>query len=65
MSSAPAATPVTTPLVGFTVASAALELLHNPPPVVLPKSVVQFEQTVAEPVVVATVGKAFTARIMF
>ena len=60
----PAAIPVTNPVVGFTVANAALELLQTPPPVALLRSVVPFEQTVEAPPVVATVGSGLTVRVI-
>src|SRR5665213_1945213 len=56
----PAATPDTTPVDGFTVATAVLLLVHVPPASpLLAKGVVWFTQTVDEPLMVPGIGSAF------
>jgi len=60
MVAVPAATPPTTPL-EFTVATAALLLLHTPPDVASLSVVVRPEQTVSVPVMDAGVGVSTTA----
>ncbi len=56
----PAATPVTTPVVLFTVAMAVFELLQLPPVVASVRVVVLPTQTLVVPPIAATVGNAFT-----
>jgi hypothetical protein len=63
----PKLTPVTTPVAGSTVATAASLLLHAPVPpvnVVLDKVDVVVGQTVAAPVIVPAVGAALTVTVV-
>ena len=61
MVAVPAATPVTTPVPEFTVATAVLLLLQLPPLVpLLVNVVVDPAQTVEEPLIVPAFGAAFT-----
>ena len=59
----PAATPVTTPVLLFTVATDVVVLLQLPPIIVLLNVVVLPIQTLAVPVFAATVGFAFTTTV--
>jgi len=61
----PAATPVTTPVVAFTVAAAVLLLLQLPPPVPLLVKVVVLPAHNAEaPLTVPAPGRAFTVTVV-
>ena len=65
MVTVPAATPVTTPVLEFTVAMAVLLLLQLPPVVAFARVVVLPIQALSVPVIAATVGRAFkvTAKV--
>ena len=56
----PAATPVTAPVIEFTVAVEGALLVHTPPDVVLVKVVVDPIHALAVPLIAASVGNAFT-----
>ena len=56
----PADTPVTTPVIEFTVATAALLLVHTPPAVVLVNAVVEPIHAFGVPPIAANTGKPFT-----
>ena len=56
----PAVTPVTLPVIEFTVATAVLEDVQTPPDVVLVKVVVDPIHALAVPLIAASVGNAFT-----
>ena len=57
---APGVSPVTTPVVEFTVAIAVLSLLQVPPPVASDSEVVAFTQALKVPEIGAITGKACT-----
>ncbi len=56
----PAVTPVTFPVIEFTVATAALDVVHTPPDVVLVKIVEEPIHAFIVPPIAASVGNAFT-----
>ena len=56
----PAVTPVTAPVIEFTVATAALDVVHTPPAVVLVKIVEDPIHALVVPPIAASVGNAFT-----
>ena len=56
----PAVTPVTFPVIEFTVATAALDVVHTPPDVVLVKIVAEPIHAFVVPAIAASVGNAFT-----
>ena len=56
----PAVTPVTLPVIVFTVATAALDVVHTPPDVVLVKIVAEPIHAFIVPPIAASVGNAFT-----
>ena len=56
----PAVTPVTLPVIVFTVATAALDVVHTPPDVVLVKIVEEPIHAFMVPPIAASVGNAFT-----
>lgn len=61
----PAATPVTTPVVAFTVAAAVLLLLQAPPPVpLLVKMSVEPAHNIAAPLTVPALGREPTVTIV-
>ena len=59
----PAVTPVTFPVIVFTVATAALDVVHTPPDVVLVKIVEEPIHALAVPPIAASVGNAFTLTV--
>ena len=56
----PAVTPATAPVIEFTVATAALDVVHTPPDVVLVKIVAEPIHAFVVPAIAASVGNAFT-----
>jgi len=56
----PAVTPVTLPVIEFTVATAASDVVHTPPDVVLVKIVAEPIHAFIVPPIAASVGNAFT-----
>jgi hypothetical protein len=60
----PAATPVTTPELGFTVATAAFELDHEPPETEAVKVEVPAEHIAVVPLIVAATGAAVTVTVL-
>ena len=64
MTTVPVATPVTTPLVPLTVATAVLDELHVPPAVGLPNEVVPPTQTVVVPVLLPGATPAFMVTVV-
>ena len=59
----PAATPVTAPVIEFTVATAAFDVVHTPPDVVLVKIVLEPIHAFVVPAIAASVGNAFTLTV--
>ena len=59
----PASTPVTSPVIEFTVATVASSLVHTPPDVVLVKIVVDPTHALFVPPMAASVGNALTLTI--
>jgi hypothetical protein len=64
MVAVPAATPLTTPVAGSTVAMPVLLLDHTPPVVALASVIVEFVQTDPAPVISATTGSAFMVTVV-
>ena len=56
----PAVTPVTLPVIEFTVATAAFDVVHTPPDVVLVKIVAEPIHAFVVPPIAASVGNALT-----
>ena len=63
MVTVPAATPVTTPVLEFTVAMPVLLLLQLPPVVTFARVVVLPIQALSVPVIAATVGRALIVTV--
>jgi hypothetical protein len=59
----PAVTPVTLPVIEFTVATAVLEEVHTPPAVVLVKIVLEPIHAFVVPPIAARTGKSFTVTV--
>jgi hypothetical protein len=59
----PAVTPVTFPVIVFTVATAALDVVHTPPDVVLVKIVEEPIHAFMVPPIAARTGKSFTVTV--
>ena len=61
----PAATPVTTPVLEFTVATAVFDDVHTPPAVALVNVVVEPAHTSVVPLIAATTGIALIVTVVF
>ena len=59
----PAVTPATAPVIEFTVATAAFDVVHTPPEVVLVKIVLEPIHAFVVPAIAASVGNAFTLTV--
>ena len=59
----PAVTPVTLPVIEFTVATAVLEDVHTPPAVVFVKIVLELIHAFVVPPIAARTGNAFTLTV--